>query len=357
MHPRRGQRAWGRGATHGRGRGGNQHPNANANASTRLRKMELMPSVSRSSGIGVNKDADGDSLKNYRVQEEYRAFIDGKLNVFWDRYASTTIDSAERQRVESQTNILILLRKLREGLLASGRKDAFAIEVYETSLCLSILFESSVASDTTSILSWLPSMYARTSELGASSTTAPMTIIIYLLHLLLTGYPSQLAYLDYLKTLTLRRTSRQEERERGVEPYYVWIRALACALRRYQFTTFDKLSRATAFERSYPHLSHASSSHPRAMGPYDDLAKAAIHALLTRLRLKVRETAWGVMRRVYREVSLSDDDKEEEQGRWLGRYLALDGGEGAEVEWMEGRMEMGHVISKKDRQWMVCRVR
>ncbi|TFK91880.1 hypothetical protein K466DRAFT_283725 [Polyporus arcularius HHB13444] len=65
---------------------------------------------------------------------------------------------AFRNRREMEENLLILFRKLREGLLSTHRRDAFALEVYETSLHLSVLFNSPV--QTTSTLSHLfPDLY------------------------------------------------------------------------------------------------------------------------------------------------------------------------------------------------------
>lgn len=90
------------------------------------------------------------------------------------------------------------------------------------------------------------------------------------------------------------------------------------------------------------------------MGPFDDLAKAAISTLLARLRSKARETAWSVMKGAYRVVSVSDQD----EGEWMGRYLSLDGASRVDVEeWMEGKRKVGDVILERKGWWKVCRVR
>ncbi|KAI0699956.1 hypothetical protein C8T65DRAFT_658729, partial [Cerioporus squamosus] len=131
------------------------------------RHMELIASVSRSSGL----EKDGDALRDPKIQEEYRAFIQGKVDEYWKKYplrshrASGHEDGdagaeadARRNRMEMEENLLILFRKLREGLLSIHRRDAFALEVYETSLHLSVLFKSPV--QTTSTLSHLfPDLY------------------------------------------------------------------------------------------------------------------------------------------------------------------------------------------------------
>ena len=218
--------------------------------------------------------------------------------------------------------------------------------VYETSLHLSILFDCSVAQDMpTIILPHLLNMYNPNTSCLTTVTT------IHLLYLLFTGYPSQQAYFNRLKTLTSRSRTTQE----GAPS--TWIRALARALHRYDFITFDVLSRVDAFERSHscpPSCESMTTGRSIAMGPFDDLAKAAISTLLARLRSKARETAWSVMKGAYRVVSVSDQD----EGEWMGRYLSLDGASRVDVEeWMEGKRKVGDVILERKGWWKVCRVR
>ena len=77
------------------------------------------------------------------------------------------------------------------------------------------------------------------------------------------------------------------------------------------------------------------------MGPFDDLAKAAVSALLA------RRTAWNVMRCAYRVVSVSDQDEE-----WVGRCLVLDGASRVDVEaWMEERSRVGDAILEREGRW------
>ncbi|KAJ7747991.1 hypothetical protein B0H14DRAFT_2984334, partial [Mycena olivaceomarginata] len=79
------------------------------------------------------------SLKNFDVQDEYRGFIQEKLDDIWAKYPRTH---------RCQENVLILfpvtrmewvLGKLREGIISSKRVDQFTLEVYETSLYLALL--------------------------------------------------------------------------------------------------------------------------------------------------------------------------------------------------------------------------
>ncbi|PIL22744.1 transporter [Ganoderma sinense ZZ0214-1] len=213
------------------------------------RHMELIASVSRSSGL----EKDGDALRDPKIQQEYRTFIQGKVDEYWKRYPLSLDDSrdetvaAARNRKENEENLLILFRKLREGLLSTNRRDAFALEVYETSLYLSVLFKSPV--QTTSALSHLfPDLYisiasqkaappsdSNTPNVATASTTirptpppaapprprhplpiataapesparslagsALATTVILLLHHLATAYPSQTAFYTQLRQL------------------------------------------------------------------------------------------------------------------------------------------------------------
>lgn len=262
----------------GRARGRWQPPRTNLTASRQVNQLEYIPSVSRSNGI----DKDGDSLKDFRMQEAYWEFIDGKLTAVWEEYLNQPVcqnESAKRKRVENQTNVLILFRKLREGLISSGRSDQFSLQVYETSLYLSIMFESSVGMlDTTSILSRLvPGMYTAVLQptqppqlssslpsaspaLSSTSTwisptsssllsspsrpwspsrpSASLTAILMLLHTLILTHPSQRAYFDTLQSIPERILDRKSE-------MYGWIRAVARSLGRCDFVEFEKLTRGS----------------------------------------------------------------------------------------------------------------
>lgn len=216
------------------------------------------------------------------MQEAYWEFIDGKLTAVWEEYLNQPVcqnESAKRKRVENQTNVLILFRKLREGLISSGRSDQFSLQVYETSLYLSIMFESSVGMlDTTSILSRLvPGMYTAVLQptqppqlssslpsaspaLSSTSTwisptsssllsspsrpwspsrpSASLTAILMLLHTLILTHPSQRAYFDTLQSIPERILDRKSE-------MYGWIRAVARSLGRCDFVEFEKLTRGS----------------------------------------------------------------------------------------------------------------
>ncbi|KAI5981716.1 hypothetical protein EDD15DRAFT_2331110 [Pisolithus albus] len=399
-----------------RARGRWNPPRTSPTTSRQVNQLDYIPSVSRSSGI----DKDGDSLKDFRMQERYWEFIDGKLAAFWDEYLNQPVcqsESAKRKRVESQTNVLILFRKLREGLISSGRSDQFSLQVYETSLYLSIMFESSVGMlDTTSILSRLvPGMYTAVlqpnqpsqlssslppASLALSSTPSPtsrpcyilqsrsslpsrlsasLAAILMLLHTLILTHPSQRAYFDTLKSIPECVLDRKSE-------MYGWIRAVARSLGRCNFVEFEKLTRGSGIPEfvtsiwvwypksrltnSKPDLnlnSHStsvsssrlsktvSSVHILRFQCKPDLPKTALCVLLSRLRAKARDRAWVIFRSAYREMS-----EEDKLTRWLERYLALESVGSASLGGIEEEREKdGHIRRKEGvvGKWVVCKVR
>ncbi|KAF9242634.1 hypothetical protein BU15DRAFT_43837 [Melanogaster broomeanus] len=308
--------------------------------------MEHIASVSRSSGL----EKDGDSLKNRVVQEQYRAFIDDKLKTFWDLYMSDSskslTESGKRQKKDSQENILILFRKLREGLSSSGRRDGFTLEAYETSLHLSVIFDSTV--QTTSILSHLvPDIYPK---LTTRQPFRLATMLILLLHHLVTSYPSQRTYFEQIRQITPNYLERPSAA-------YSWISAVAQSLRTSNFVQFEQLSHPDAFDYLLP--PPRPRSNPKDTGAFSDLPKDAVYALISRLRSKAREKAWIVVRNAYRELSSSDETRS-----WLGRHLFFDSF-GSEVtvvrfdEWMQQRHRDGHLRPKEgaEGRWMVCKAR
>ncbi|KAH7927798.1 hypothetical protein BV22DRAFT_1193358 [Leucogyrophana mollusca] len=307
--------------------------------------MEFIASVSRSSGL----EKDGSALKDYKVQEDYRAFIGEKLEAFWRRYDERDMEmlseSEARQKKDSQENILILLRKLREGLFSANRTDAFALEGYETSLYLSVIFDSPV--QTTSILSHLiPDLYNSSASTGNRLTSA----LILCLHHLIASYPSQQSFHDQLKRLIPNFLERSSEA-------HAWIISLARSLRSINYVKFEELSRPSSFSSliGTPPPSNQKASHLAD----NDLARDAVYALVKRLRTKARDKTWIVMRSAYREMSATTETRE-----WLTRTLLLTPPfPGTKIvtmdEWMAYRSEDGHVRLKEgaEGKWLVNKPR
>lgn len=220
--------------------------------------------------------------------------------------------------------------------------------VYETSLYLSVIFDSPV--QTTSVLSRLvPDIYS------ASSAPQPFrltTILILLLHQLVISFPSQQPYLDQIKHLVPNLLERPSAA-------YLWISALARSLRTSNFVQFEKLSHPDAFEHLLPSSRSIPSSNIKTTTVFRDLPRNAILALVSQLRLKARDETWRVVRNAYRELSSSDETQ-----MWLGKRLFFDsfGSEATVVrfdEWVRERCRDGQLRPKEgvEGRWMVCKAR
>ena len=220
--------------------------------------------------------------------------------------------------------------------------------VYETSLFLSVVFNSPV--QTTSILSRLvPHIY--------STSPAPQpfrltTVLIMLIHQLVISFPSQQTYLEQIKCIVPNLLERPSAA-------YLWISALARSLRTSNFVQFEKLSHPDAFDRLLLSSPPVPSSNVTATTALHDLPRKAVHALISRLRLKARDEAWMVVRNAYRELSSCDETQV-----WLGKRLFFDsfGSEATVVrfdEWVREKCRDGQLRPKEgvEGRWMVCKAR
>lgn len=318
-------------------------------------RMELMASVSRSSGL----EKGGDDLKNFKIQEEYRQFIHGKLDQLIKRHYPRRFvnenDAEKTHRVEEQENVLILFRKLREGVQASKRKNEFALEVYETSLYLSIVFES--PRQPPSIIPHLiPHLY--------QTATCPQplrltTLILTLLYHLGTSYPSQTTFFKHLKSIPTALLPKDSKAAR-------WITMLARSLRMKNYAQFERLSRITTLSSLlggpiHGFLSIDSLTNSTRAQASQEYAHGAILTTLDALRNKARETFWTVLRSSYRELgctSNSGDTKE-----WISRSLCMESplSEDLTLEseaWLDRKAQEGHTRRKEgvEGRWIICKV-
>ena len=219
--------------------------------------------------------------------------------------------------------------------------------VYETSLYLSVVFESPAQ---TSILSHLvPDVYSAT---PAPQPFRPTTTLILLLHQLVISFPSQKTYLERIRYLVPNFLGRPSAA-------YLWISSLARSLRTLNFVQFERLSHPDAFEHLLPPSRPIPSSNVKPTTMFQDLPRNAVYALVSRLRLKARDEAWMVVRNAYRELSSSDETQ-----MWLGKRLLFDsfGSETTVVrfdEWMWERCRDGQLRPKEgvEGRWMVCKAR
>ncbi|KAI5827635.1 hypothetical protein K523DRAFT_373919 [Schizophyllum commune Tattone D] len=336
--------------------------------------MTLIASVSRSSGL----ERGGDDLKDSAIQEEYRAFIQEKLDDAPDIWQTRGVNDLSKEeaerRAETRDNILILLRKLREGISASKRIDAFAVEAYETSLFLAVISGnhrriSPVVSQIT------PELYE---GIEGPHPNAPLAFTIALLYHLAASFPSQMMYQQQMALFQQGSPSLLPPDSSE----YTWIRALAASLRQMNVARFSGLAQPSAIPISEPgELAHAldnlslgerttsAALQSPTAAPRDTtiprssraLAGDALQAALDMLREKVREHAWDVLRAAYKELSSTADG-----APWLARSLVLDVETRSEHEepgaedlarWLEGQAQLGRVKRKEgvEGRWLVCK--
>ncbi|KAF9483424.1 hypothetical protein BDN70DRAFT_873933 [Pholiota conissans] len=325
---------------------------------TSHRRMDLMASVSRSSGL----EKDGDDLKNFGVQEEYREFIREKTSEVVEMFTRRTTETADqrRQRIDKQENLLILFRKLREGVSSSSRQDDFALEVYQTSLYYSIIFES--PKQTTSIhLHLLPARSSKDLKSNEIIWPSPSicSILGSLLHHLVAFYPSQSAYHQYLASVPERLLPRNSN-------VSTWLLSLTKSLRRRDYARFAILSQTSNI------IGLLDSSRDRTMGDenpparssmryeVDGLATSAVLFLVDALRKKASDTSWRILRSAYRELWC--DQAYPETKTWLKRNLTLESINPNHTQfniepWFEEKLSLGEIRKKEgtEGRWIVCK--
>ncbi|KAF9552262.1 hypothetical protein CPC08DRAFT_647140 [Agrocybe pediades] len=327
------------------------------------RRMNLMASVSRSSGL----EKDGDDLKSYRTQVEYRAFIQEKVDHLFKTYSHTASETerAKKHRFDAQENILILFRKspisssrLREGVASSKRNDDFALEVYQTSLYLSALFEAPKQT-----ISIIPHLFPPQHEPSDSHTKLPRPpsmscVLISLLHHLVTSYPSQSQYFQQLDAIP-------KDQLPGTSEAAVWLKSLAKSVRTRNYAAFVDLSnKSSLLAVLLPEKDKVPASQDTAtswkIDP--DQGLKAVLLLTETLRKKVADTTWNVIRASYRELNQNTL----KTTSWLSRSLCLesiyDSSFNITTEnWLvtKSAAPEGHVRRKEgvEGRWIVCKVR
>ncbi|KAJ6508365.1 hypothetical protein C8R45DRAFT_967187 [Mycena sanguinolenta] len=323
-------------------RGGNMRGGNRSNALSR-RKMELIASVSRSSGL----EKDGDALKSFDVQDEYRAFIQEKLDNIWEKYPPNCAESETqtRQRIDAQENVLILFRKLREGILSSQRMDQFTLEVYETSLYLAVLFDS--PRHINPVIPALMSYFCLPSTKPDRNHVDP--VLVCLLHQLVTAYPSQREFRASLSSVPASCFADGSSAR-------VWITSLAGCIRTHNYTKIDKLTQIAA-------LPTGDTAPSSALPQNRELPRKALYHLVASLRSRTREMAWTILRSSYREFSCQVDPQLNTRP-WLDRSLGLRSDLPGQFSigldgWLEQESALGHVRRKDgvEGRWIVCKPR
>lgn len=238
-----------------------------------------------------------------------------------------------------QQNLLILFRKLREGISSSARKDDFALEVYETSLVLAILFSTPLQATTT--LSYLlPGLYYTSSSETLKQSGRLLVTLISLLHHMVAAHPSQRTFHQHLSSIPPAFLPRGSDS-------YRWITSVASSIRTNNYARFEILTRSRPEDASTPSPEPETQSSVRQLDL--GLADRAIVTLLDSLRVKARARTWLILRTAYRELWCEPGY---DTSQWLERTLALrsvrhPGGDAADAcAWLEDREKEGDARKK-----------
>jgi len=262
-------------------------------------------------------------------------------------------EKEKRQRIDSQENVLILFRKLREGITSSGRNDLFALEVYELSLYLAVIFESQKQA-----ASIIPTLFTRPDTADSTTTTLPNpsihSVLISLLHHLVTSYPSQSTYNQHHTQISLRNRSKASD----------WLISLTRSLRMCNYAKFENLSGKVTVLEVIGESTTTVDGNELGFHANSDLGTRALLLLVDSLRRKAGDSAWDTIRSAYRELSCASDPTSLGTKTWLRRSLCLDSvvldDSSCEIEsWLEQKLPLGHVRRKEgvEGRWIICKVR
>lgn len=250
--------------------------------------------------------------------------------------------------------MLIIFRKLREGVFSSRRRDNFALEVYETSLYLAVAFDS-LKQAFSIIPHLLPDLYLTSSS--PSDANCILSVLISLLCHLVSEYPSQKSYRQLLQTLPPTIVHKDD-------PSLKWITSVAKCMRVQNYVVFWKLTRRTSLCSSISNLSEELSDilgRPRisAKNISSALAGQSLLRLIDVLSLKFRSSTWTIIRSAYREFSCCVSTQS-----WLQRSLILQpltsyGEDMTGEEWFEAQRSFGHIRLKEgvEGKWILCKAR
>ncbi|KAG9098298.1 hypothetical protein FRC06_006555 [Ceratobasidium sp. 370] len=236
--------------------------------------LQWLPSVSRSSGL----EPHGDALRSFETQEEYWKYIIEKILDLELPNREPSKIMADRQ--EKEANVMILLRKLREGFVSTNRRDDFAIQA--------------------SSFGYLLDTYPSSSPSKKPDSTPNQRVIslLHFLHTLLDEYPSQRT------SHRLILPSSSTHLFTGC-PEWSIASEISSALRRNNWWTLDKLTRPELFHERLTHVPWTIPKSDQDWNQnqvFDALPQRALSHLLHELRGKIRGSAWPVLRAAYREV-------------------------------------------------------
>ncbi|KAL5501452.1 hypothetical protein ACEPAH_8712 [Sanghuangporus vaninii] len=297
-------------------------------------------------------NAEGDRLKDEDVQEQYWKLVSERIESHWKEFPSRSDKS--NSQAERESNILLFLRKLREGILSSHRKDRFALDVYETSFYLAIIFNSPVQAASSlahlpDIISALPSNPRGSREFDQNRAEA--LVVTSSIFRLTETFPSQMMFhrqMKFLKSLCCVEDKNNVALE--------WISSIRISINCRNYTKFATLTceeRVKTIIRDIRYLAAIKESDDAKRQQY---ARIALFSAVDELRRRLRSTVWTILRSAYREYALSSDT---DTASWLERSLFLKSGDkDIDVEdWLEQCEKDGHVVKKEGFQgrWIIRR--
>ncbi|KAG8787639.1 hypothetical protein FRC20_010495 [Serendipita sp. 405] len=293
-----------------------------------VKQFEYLPSISRSGG---GDDLDGDSLKKHDIQEKFRRWIDEKLLKL---EASATEELGIEKEKLLKEDVLRLFRKLREGIIAAKRQDAFAAEVYELSLLLAAAYGATdqVTALAAQILAPSDTENATSEALGSILMKKEIVVLLALLHQIVLGLRHSPTFHSAVnKILQHLPTSLSPSRVN-------WLRGVMIGVKTQNYYAIWQLtSKASLTGLLQDTLSP---------GTHGKRQEAAITHEVVALHHFVRDTAWGVVRCAYR------DERED----WLAITLHLSSNPGG---WLLQKQQLQEALRSDNKQvrWKVYKPR
>jgi len=286
--------------------------------------MDKILSISRSGDL----DKGGNALKSRKVQSEFFAQIEHKINDYLRDfpYESQASNPAPAQ-LAAQENILIQLRKLREGLLSTKRSDLFALQVYELSFYFAVASHSTTHMQSTA--NTLPGLYrSSTGPVNPQTSKDKRQGLAF-------------AIIRLLQSLTETESlgSRYHNRLKEIKSFcqldsssQAWMQELFSSIIKGNFVQSMLFTDSSQVETRIIGLGLNGDTSTQI------IAKNALTRTLLDLRDVLRLRVWTILRTAYRQVTIPFDD-------WCRRSLGFEDDSDME-DWLRGREKLDEVCLK-----------
>ncbi|KAF8325880.1 uncharacterized protein EI90DRAFT_3072098 [Cantharellus anzutake] len=243
---------------------------------------------------------------------------------------------------EARHSILILYRKLREGIMSSKRVDAFATQVCEESTLICIIFgenlqASHLLAQLVNTVYSQPISSPKASKAKESGGTVAKTqyqdsiIALYLLDLLVSNFSAQGPFISMIKDSLLKTCTGGQ--------LLLYFETLSLRIRRFEYVQVHQLLQPSRLPIKFDDPRTIDrKKHGTALDPYFPyICQLALSKSIVGLRNTLREHSWSVLRHSYRDFSLlasssGNGDVTDSTGEvlrsteeWLSRRLFLTG--------------------------------